>query len=65
MKKQHAEKLEEMSADCDRAVVRLTLKGPGMLNSDDVVFVTKALANARDGLQWAAKQGTRKRTKTE
>lgn len=52
------EKLLSASADCDRAIVRATLKPPSAIDSEDVRFITRALANARDALRWAAPRTT-------
>jgi hypothetical protein len=56
MKPKDAEHLEHLAVQCDRAIVRLTTKATNQQDLADIGYVTGILANARDGLRWAAKR---------
>lgn len=60
MSPEQRQALADASTQCDRAIIRLTVKPPHKTNLEDIGYVTASLAQARDALTWAIKQASEK-----
>jgi hypothetical protein len=59
VKDKDREHLKLAAIQCDRAIVRLTMKEPNKTTLEDVGYLASSLATARDALTWAAEHGKR------